>query len=756
MIINNLNLLTVFALEAIITVGLFMGLIFFSIKKYHGLGGMSVAYAVLLLTLSIIINHSSNEIIMIYQDSFVFDPLSKYGKSFLCLLTIICLLISETYLKKVKMTFEYTFILLFALFGLCLLLSAYDFLAIYLAIELQSLASYVLASMRRDSANSVEAGLKYFILGSFASGLFVFGMSLIYALTGIHDLNHLGLYLSSISFEDETSMIVIFGLLLMFSGLIFKIGGAPFHMWVADVYEGAPSSITIFFMVVPKVALFGLFLRLCHFSFMDASYIWISFFVFSSILSLIFGSLGALSQVKIKRLFAFSSIDNVGYMLIGLASIGREGENALICYLIIYSVGNLLFWSFLLSSHTFSSKKTILTYITDLSGLAKINALLGIVLAVSFLSLAGIPPFAGFFAKMKIIYVAIDADLYLLSFSAIFGSMFSLFFYLRIVKILFWDIRLYYYFTLKLYYLRLKKSVSYIISILFFFLLWYITLDPAMETLCRSVTQCEGEELDTNKEVSENKEQSKGNWVSNLWANPWVKYTCIVGGVILLGFGLAYGYSYADQNDLLPQFLKTAERIHVEKALVDRFVPTRQKLDSAIWLFNKYRYETDSEYIIARVKAGEIIYRNSDDLDLIRRVCRFVQNFEEEGPPMRLDEPKCILFEHVTDLFWSVTSQSLDYLDNLKVYTVYNGNWQSPISFDTYLQSHGIDRSLYFFATYGGPFLETVTFQLNDNSGIVRWTPLGFVHHIQFHKLFKDGFFPAIQSPFWKIRYSES
>lgn len=470
------SLLSCFSFEIFFSLGIFIYLIYFtmftqtfSFKKNSNSQsvemGSAVNLAVLLLAFLIYINHSTNiqdsligtvENTFVFNNFFIFDNISKYGKDLICFLSILCLLSSKNYLKKNNFTFEYLIILFFAIFGLCLLLNAYDFITIYLAIELQSLAFYVLAASRKDSTYSVEAGLKYFILGSFASALLLFGMSLIYAMTGIIHLTDLSLYIvnlqTSYSSSDlfalpstltnmgthlgSSDLTVIFGLFLILSGLLFKLGAAPFHMWVPEVYEGAPTSVSMFFAVVPKVVIFALLYRICQNVFFDLSEEWFFVLFLSSALSLTFGSLGGLSQRRIKRLLAFSAINHVGYMLIGLMACTKFGAIAMSLYVVIYALTSVLIWSILISLETykFNKKDYSVRYIGDLKGFVEINPMLAFILAMTLFSLAGIPPMGGFFAKAYIFLAATHAKMYFSIFLALVFSLISAFYYLRFVK----------------------------------------------------------------------------------------------------------------------------------------------------------------------------------------------------------------------------------------------------------------------------------------------------------------------------------
>lgn len=438
----EINIIQQFAFEIVFSLGLLFAIVFFTIFKDKRWNfKIAFNFAVFLLLALILANSFvPTEKTLIYNNFYMFDNLSKYGRYFVCFLSIMCLYGSRHYIIKSNYTFEYILILLFAILGLTLLLSAYDFLSIYLAVELQSLAFYVLAASRKDSTYSVEAGLKYFILGSFASALLVFGMSFIYCLTGIIHLSDLTLFLSNISLEQENSYLFMFGICLILSGLLFKLGAAPFHMWVPEVYDGAPSSVSMFFAVVPKVVIFTLIYRICGVVFADMADYWFFIIFISTALSLALGSLGGLTQRRVKRLLAFSSINHVGYILMGVLASTTYGLFGLIIYVAIYSLSSLVIWTILISTQVVKPNKEeeqMVRYIVDFKGLVSANPTLAFILALTLFSMAGTPPMAGFFAKAYIFLAVIHSKLYLIAFISIFFSLISAFYYLRFIKQIF-------------------------------------------------------------------------------------------------------------------------------------------------------------------------------------------------------------------------------------------------------------------------------------------------------------------------------
>jgi len=382
---------------------------------------------------------------LVYSNTFIFDSLSQGSKQIILLGVFFSLFISENIILSHKINpFEYILLLLCATLGLFFLTSSYDLISLYLAIEVQSLCLYVLAASKKKSSFSLEAGLKYFILGSFSSALFLFGASLLYGSTGttnfmnfFHFFSKLENFPLIVSVEHAWMCILI--------AFFFKIAAAPFHMWAPDVYEGSPTSSTLFFTVVPKIALFTVFLRLFQGVFNTFEDLFLFLFLFSAIFSVIVGSFIALRQKKLKRLLAYSSISHVGYLLLAVSSNSLEGCQSLFFYLIIYMITSLCAWSIVLSLNTslnYNKSKTL----SDLAQVSASNPLLGFSAVLTFFSLAGVPPLAGFFAKMEIFIYALSSDLYIASIIAILSSVISAFFYVRLVKTMYFEKKKFYFF----------------------------------------------------------------------------------------------------------------------------------------------------------------------------------------------------------------------------------------------------------------------------------------------------------------------
>jgi len=404
----------------------------------------------ILLTLSfgflLIVNNPMHDAVLFYN-TLVLDDFTKFIKIILVISAGFCLLISLEYVKQESLNaFEIILLMFFSTVSMLFLVSSADFISMYLAVELQSLCFYVLASVKRNSEFSTEAGLKYFLLGAFSSGLLLFGCSLIYGFTGITNFSELSKLFTGGTQEilSSTSSLPAceLGMVFLLVGFLFKVAAVPFHMWSPDVYEGSPTSITAFFMITPKVALFAVFLRIFLEGFYDFFLPWQKILIFSSIASMIVGSLAALSQTKIKRLLAFSSIGHVGYLLSGFACGTIEGIQALLIYLIVYLIMNINVFALLLcfikreQTHSMPRMK----YITDLAFLSKTNPLLAITLTITLFSMAGIPPLAGFYSKAYLFFATMSSGLYVVAIIGVLTSVVSCFYYIRLVKIMYFEI----------------------------------------------------------------------------------------------------------------------------------------------------------------------------------------------------------------------------------------------------------------------------------------------------------------------------
>ena len=401
-----------------------------------------------------------------FNGQFVSDDFAIYMKLLVLLGSFVTLLMSQSYLKRENMArFEYPVLVLFATVGMMMMVSANDLIALYLGLELQSLSLYVLAAFKRDTTRSSEAGLKYFVLGALSSCMLLYGCSMIYGFTGTTAFDDLAKVLSG---SESASIGLIVGIVFLIAGLAFKVSAVPFHMWTPDVYEGAPTPVTAFFALAPKIAAISLFVRVMIDPFGDLLSEWRQIIVFISIGSMVLGSFAAIAQTNIKRLMAYSSIGHMGYALIGLAAGGTNGVQAIILYMTIYLAMNAGTFACILCM---CRKGEMVEEISDLAGLSKSNPMLAAALLVFMFSMAGIPPLAGFFGKLYIFLAAIEAQMYTLAIIGVVASVVGAFYYLRIVKIMYFDE------AVEPFDMPLGKSlggvitITSIITLLFFFFL---------------------------------------------------------------------------------------------------------------------------------------------------------------------------------------------------------------------------------------------------------------------------------------------
>lgn len=394
---------------------------------------------VLFLTF-LLVNNNPISFMIVYQNTFIFDLLTANVKQILLISTICCLFIFEDNLIRQQINnFEYFILILCAVLGLLFLISSYDLISLYLAIEMQSLCLYVLAASKKNSSFSTEAGLKYFLLGSFSSALLLFGMSILYGCTGTTNFENFTLLLSGVDLDNfSTTSSISNALLFVGAAFFFKIAAAPFHMWSPDVYEGSPTSSTIFFAVIPKIALFAVFIRMFQTVFSSFEDTLLIMSIFFSICSVIVGSFAALKQRKLKRLLAYSSVSHVGYLLLAFSANSIEGTQALFFYLVIYMITSLSLWSVILSINTSTNTERSKTLI-DFASVSTANPLIGLTGMMALFSLAGVPPLAGFYAKMAVFLSAIGSSLIFVSLIAILCSVVSSVYYIRLIKIMYFE-----------------------------------------------------------------------------------------------------------------------------------------------------------------------------------------------------------------------------------------------------------------------------------------------------------------------------
>ena len=369
----------------------------------------------------------------IANSTFINSLLTKYIKLFILILAFLVIYISSNYLKKNQIYFfEYPVLLLFSILGMLVMISANDLIVLYISIELQSLSLYVLVALRRGSIKGSEAALKYFILGSIASAVILYGCSMVYSVVGATNYE----IIKQFSDQSFDNLILSLGLVLIISGVAFKLSAAPFHMWTPDVYEGSPTSVTTVLITLPKLAALIVLVNLLLYPFQNQTITWVPIIIIISILSMAIGSISALKQDNLKRLFAFSTIANIGYVMIGLASVNDEAIKASFLYMFIYTLATLGIFSFIM---ILRREDRQLVTVSDISGLSRSKPLLALSVAILLLSLAGIPPFGGFFGKLFIFTAAIEAGNLYLAIAGVIFSVISAYYYLKIIKTMYLD-----------------------------------------------------------------------------------------------------------------------------------------------------------------------------------------------------------------------------------------------------------------------------------------------------------------------------
>lgn len=369
-----------------------------------------------------------------FNGQFVVDPFAVFAKLLILAGGALALVSAQDYNRAEGLArFEYPVLMLLAVVGMMAMVSASNFMSLYLALELQSLALYVLAAFARDELRSAEAGLKYFVLGALASGLLLYGITLVYGFSGTLDFTALAHLLSD---PSHVSAGLIVGMVFVITGLAFKISAVPFHMWTPDVYEGAPTPVTAFLGTAPKVAAIVLLLRVMFVPFGHLTSQWTQIFEFISIASMILGSLAAIGQTSIKRLMAYSSIGHMGYALIGLAVGTVDGLRGVLIYMVTYVFMNAGAFACIIAMRR---RGRALEKISDLAGLARTDGAMALALAIFMFSMAGIPPLSGFFGKLYVFLAAVRAGYWTLAIVGVLTSVVGAYYYLRVIKVMYFD-----------------------------------------------------------------------------------------------------------------------------------------------------------------------------------------------------------------------------------------------------------------------------------------------------------------------------
>jgi len=403
-------------------------------KKRAFLYKLTIIFLIITGVLVFYGDHGTPEVAM--GGMFILDKFAVFVKIVILAAAVFVLTMSfDTLRLKEKPCFEFSILLALSVCGMMVMVSANDLMSLYMGLELQSLSLYVMTALNRTNEKSSEAALKYFMLGALASGILLYGCSLIYGFSGTTNFTRLeAIYGSDVA--GEISIGALMGLILVIVGLCFKVSAVPFHMWTPDVYEGASKQVTAFFATAPKVAALALFVRFTSQPFGGLLPEWQQVVIFVAIASMIVGSFGALAQHNIKRLIAYSSIGHAGFILIGLAAGNSEGVQASLIYMAIYMMMNIGVFAciLLMKRHDEHVEK-----ISDLSGLNRTNPMFAFVMAVLMFSMAGVPPMAGFFGKFFVLKAALHSELYGLAITGVLASVVSAYYYLRVIKIMYFD-----------------------------------------------------------------------------------------------------------------------------------------------------------------------------------------------------------------------------------------------------------------------------------------------------------------------------
>ncbi len=418
--------------EVVLAVGV---MVLLMLGVFHGNQGTGlIATLSALLLVAVLVLSVTGESGSAFDGLFIENGFTGFAKVLILIGSAVAIVMAADYCRREDMCrFEYPILMAVATLGMMMMVSADDFIALYLGIELQSLSLYVLAAFRRDSLRSTEAGLKYFVLGALSSGMLLYGCSLIYGFSGQTGFAGVA---EALTGGEQVPLGVAAGIVFVAAGLAFKISAAPFHMWTPDVYEGAPTPITAFFAVAPKIAAMMLFVRVLHGPFGGLVDVWQQVLVFVALASMILGAFAAVAQTNIKRLMAYSSIGHVGYALVGVAAGSEAGVSGVLIYFTLYLFMNVGTFVCILSMRRGGC---MVERLEDLAGLSKTHPLMAAALAAFMFSMAGVPPLAGFWGKLYVFQAAVGAELYVLAVVGVLASVVSCFYYLRIIKLMYFD-----------------------------------------------------------------------------------------------------------------------------------------------------------------------------------------------------------------------------------------------------------------------------------------------------------------------------
>ena len=467
--IDNLNILLP---EIFLTLSIFFILMIGVFIKNSFNLVFNLSSLIILLTIAIILN-SSNNLEKIFLESFTRDAFSNFFKILILVSSLFVINSSKNFILDNKLAkFEYPIIILLSILGMFFMVSSNDIILFYLGLELQSLSLYILASIDRDNLRSSESGIKYFVLSALSSGLLLYGCSLLYGFTGSTNFDLIAVELG----KENTG--AVFAMVFILVGLAFKVSAVPFHMWTPDVYEGAPTLITSYFAVVPKVAGLAVLIKFMLIPFSKILMEWQTIIIFISIASMILGAVAAIGQKNIKRLLAYSSIGHIGYALAGVATGVISGYESAIVYIAIYVVMNLGAFSCL---YLLKKDGEYKENISDLSGISKKHPILALSFLVILFSLAGIPPLGGFFAKFYVFTAVVEQKMYALAIIGLLTTVISAFYYLKIIKTIYFDASIISFDNTKNKFAQLSIFIS--CSILLTFFLYPSVLSNVVDTL---------------------------------------------------------------------------------------------------------------------------------------------------------------------------------------------------------------------------------------------------------------------------------
>jgi NADH-quinone oxidoreductase subunit N len=425
--------LTVATPELIVAIGAIILLMLGVFSKSENISRTITSLAALVLLTALVAIHFVPVDGRAFGGAFVTDSFARFMKALVLTGALITLLMSANFAKSEGLDkFEFPVLVLLSTLGMMMMTSANDMLALYMGLELQSLALYVVAAIKRDSQKATEAGLKYFVLGALSSGMLLYGISLVYGFTGHIGFNDIAVALAG----SERQLGFVIGLVFVLAGLAFKISAVPFHMWTPDVYEGAPTPVTAFFAAAPKMAAMALITRVVIEAFEPVTRDWQQVVIFISIASMGLGAFAAIGQKNIKRLMAYSSIGHMGFALVGLAAASMVGVRGVALYMLIYLVMTLGTFAFILAMRR---NDVAVEEISDLAGLATTNPMMAAMMTILMFSLAGIPPLAGFMAKWYVFLAAVQAGLWPLAILGVLASVVGAYYYLRVIKIMWFD-----------------------------------------------------------------------------------------------------------------------------------------------------------------------------------------------------------------------------------------------------------------------------------------------------------------------------